>query len=63
MTVVISIIMLLLVTALTAKVILSEHQPHFCKRNELYWEDEFSRGTFCAICGKTISEDNYEMEI
>ncbi len=63
MTITILIIMFLIVSGLTIKVIKSKHRPHLCKRNQLYWEDEFGRGTFCDICGKIISLDSYETEI
>jgi hypothetical protein len=33
---------------------------HNCTRNLHYWEEELSRGVYCSICGKTVSQETYE---
>ena len=36
---------------------------HNCTRNLHYWEEELSRGVYCSICGKTVSQETYERPI
>lgn len=33
---------------------------HNCTRDLHYWEEELSRGVYCSICGKTVSQETYE---
>jgi len=35
---------------------------HDCNKHELYFEDHNSRGTLCAVCNKTISEEFFKPE-
>ena len=39
-----------------------EKQTHNCNKHELYFEDDVSRGTFCAICGKIIDEEIFHVK-
>jgi hypothetical protein len=32
-------------------------KKHNCNNHEMYFEDQFSRGLFCAKCHKTLSEE------
>lgn len=31
-----------------------------CYKNQLYFEDDLSRGTFCGVCGKIIDEEFFK---
>lgn len=36
---------------------------HNCTNNLHYWEEELSRGVYCSICAKTVSQETYERPI
>jgi len=36
---------------------------HNCTRDLHYWEEEYSRGVYCAVCGKSVSEETYERSV
>lgn len=35
---------------------------HNCNEWQMYWQEENTRGIYCAICGNTISEERYGNE-
>lgn len=36
---------------------MADKNPHNCNNHEMYFEEEHSRGIFCGICHKTLSEE------
>jgi len=33
---------------------------HNCTRYPHYWERDYSCGVYCAVCGRSVSEETYE---
>lgn len=33
---------------------------HNCTNNLHYWEEELSRGVYCATCGRIVSKETYQ---
>jgi hypothetical protein len=56
------IILFIIIAAFNAIAIMkwmSDKNPHNCNNHEMYFEEEHSRGMFCNICHKTLSQETF----